>query len=183
MFDADTHRAARQPQPRRNSATQMLVDALQDDNPESSQELAKRLGMPARRVDALLYQRANFGCGGVYRLHGKWYRGTFDGDLAAANAGGMNPREARAAIARLKKASVIPEDIRVAQPRTSRLPAALTLDPHQRARMGIAGAPPMRPGADDHKRIPSLYGDHRVAYKGFNSISPTTHDSTVSGLK
>ena len=183
MFDAHAHRAPRQPTPRRNSTTQMLVDALQDDNPESSQELAKRMSMPARRVDALLYQRANFGCGGVYRLHGKWYRGTFEGDLAAANAAGMNPREARAAIARYKKYPKIPDDIRIAQPRTGGTPAPLTLDPYQRARMGIAGTAPMRPGADDHKRIPSLYGDHRVAYKGFNSISPTTHDSAVSGLK
>jgi hypothetical protein len=162
------------------SMTEYLLGQIRNDAPETTAELADRLHMPRPTVLTLLYQRSK-GAGGVYRLHGKWRTGAYDGDLAQANACGITAEEARKAIKRFKKP--VPPEIRTAQMRTARPFVELTVDPFTRSRIGMAGAPVARPGADDHKHIPSLYGDHRVPYKGLNSISPTTHDSTVSGLK
>jgi hypothetical protein len=162
------------------SMTQYLVDSIDNAKPETSAELAQRLKMPRLTVEGLLYQRS-ITKGGVYRLHAKWHTGMYDGNLAQANASGITAAEARRAIKQFKKA--MPPEIRTAQLRTARPFVELTADSFTRSRIGMAGAPATRPGSEDHKRIPSLYGGQRVPYRGLNSISPTTHDSTVSGLK
>ena len=160
--------------------TEYLLKHINNDAPETTAELADRLQMPRPTVATLLYQRAK-GAGGVYRLHMRWHTGTYDGNLAQANASGITAAEARKAIAKFKRP--VEREIRVAQMRTARPFVELTVDPFTRSRLGMAGAPATRPGADDHKLIPSLYGDHRVPYKGMASVSPTTHDHTISGLK
>lgn len=176
MLDPAEQRKRRQRAVQSNSLTQRIVDAIRADQPETGAQIAKRLGIPSSVVNNLLYQRANTR-GGIYKVGKVWHIG----EPSQGMAGGMPVAEARAALASFKRAPA--QDVRIAQVRAARPFVELTAATISSGRMAIAGAPAMRPGADDHKRIPSLYGDYRVPYKGLNSIRPTTRDSTVSGLK
>ena len=62
--------------------------------------------------------------------------------------------------------------------------AALRTAPVFRPLQQAAAAGPLRPGAENYRAVPSLYGDERIAYHGARPISTTaTGAGASSGVK
>lgn len=150
----------------RNGDTARLCEALSS-GPKSAQELAAITGMDVRMVPRRLRQRAALR-GDVEWVDGVWR-------VCARIA--PPPRQPRVRKVRTGAAAVKARAERavVCEVATSRtyVPAG-----EYRPARGV-----VRPGSLDYQRVPSRYGEHRVEYRGLNSISPTTRDSTGSGLK
>ena len=150
----------------RNGDTERLCLALSE-GAKSVQELAAITGIDVRLVPRRLRQRAALR-GDVEFIDDVWRVCT----RVAPPHRKERVRKAKTGAAAVKARAERAVVCEVAASRTY-LPAG-----EYRPARGV-----IRPGSLDYQRVPSRYGDHRVEYRGLNSISPTTRDSTVSGLK
>jgi hypothetical protein len=153
-----------------HSIATRVVSAMTVGDLVSTRDLAERLGLSHAQVSDALTTRSR-GVKDVVRMPKGWIR-TEEILPREPSVDSCSPRVAReAGIRQRATRNRKPE---IVQPRT---PAPF------REWQPAAQARPVRLGSLDYQRVPSRYGEHRVEYRGLNSISPTTRDCTISGLK
>lgn len=193
---------------REDSQVGRIVAGMKVGECETGRQIAERMKLSYATVHAALSQRAKF-IGDIVRMPEGFIRiRATPAPKAPVKSRGVESRSvAVARDAAIRDRANRGRTAEIVQPRTpppfrewkpsaffgagfgsAGLKAAASAEPGKAALLfvgrRIAGAAPIRPGAEDYREVPSLYGDQRVRYQGARPVATTAIGAGArSGVK